>query len=297
MKAEKILKTVAKKTQSVVICGGSPREVFAAILDVNAMKTFMAEYYSGNFFEKAAYYNRRYVIPDAKNSQKDDSFLNNADLAMMPRTYDTFMTKDNIRPQEIYPLTIEEVNAANAIANHNPVFKQAFAAFQAGISQYLLSLMSANDVSEDCRDDIKVMASAHVAGEISLMHEAAQGASVINELLPVVLSSWQDAGDVSGAGFKKGLVGAYQKSAFKTYRGSPSNPIVIHCPFSKAIAHLFDTVLEDDGHGKYKVAERTEPGALMVFLANRMSSLEAQKALNLEIDGARQQPVLVASIS
>lgn len=288
MSAKNIIKPVIQSLRAVAREQGGERATFQAVMSAPVIQAYLADYFSRDFYETMQTIHDEHSRP----APWPGPLKANANKIMGDGGYweamsdSTIFVLDNVRSQRVYPLRLEELNTANGNIEATPELATAFAGMQAGIASYMEDVLLAVQemLSETETDDPE----GHVSDEnyalsvveaaVMKLAENAKGFSVMHDLLPVIASQLEQAGEFQGDDVRKGLVFAFQRSAFKSFDGSSSTQTVTRCPFSKVIAHLSNTVIEEGQNGGLAVAERTEPGALLVFIAKRIREIEAMHA-------------------
>lgn len=287
MTKENILKPIEQSIRDAARKQGGSRAAFRAVLSVPVMRDYLATYFADDFLDDAVEYQRvgKFPEPAADNLDLDPNrilgYMGNYTHGMSEE--EVFAT-GNVRPQHLYPLSVRELSSAQKKLDEMPVLPLVFTALQAGVAAYLQDvldvvspLFAGIDDEEGQFSDEEYALSAIETGILDLQ-TAAKGESFMHDLVPIIASQLDSQSGFSGDDIRQGLVFAFRRSAFKSYEGKPSTPLVTRCPFSTVVVHLADTVLEKDDRGALTVAvERTEPGALLVFLAERINEIKLSR--------------------
>lgn len=271
------------------------RHLFSVLIDVPQMQTYLADFYAADFSS---------YLYDWLNIFRADRLTSNGNFKRDDNgegIYKRFARVGDVRrdsgarKDDVYPLTVEEMREAEKYYSRSEGLFVALAGFQAGVSEYFKDLTREGEartwgVSTEAKDFILT--------QTKLCARNASGLSFWHDLYPVMLSSLHErAVDLQGTDVQKALTQGFKKAVFHSfgYEEQENEVVLVEapCPFAKAIGHLFQTKLIEDADGELSVSDDKEPGALILFLANRGDALlDLRPHLRKAPDGT-DDPVLL----
>lgn len=292
----------------------NPRAVYAAILSKAHVQAYLADFYSKDFYRSLIRFPKSFLRPSCppEYNVRYGYFLDeNSKMVDGARHTEMYpLTREELdKAKTVYctiPLLVKAVAGFQAgMASYmkdvlKALAKQKISAYDETINpnddrtikipiqsfQKFLKTGGSYEAQEldgeiDQLEEGKELPKAYdqlrsALNYATIMYGEVAGDSFMQDLVPIIASRLDNGDDFDGEDIRQGLVFAFKRSAFKTYQDTKNGPEIHHCPFSKVVAHLTDTVLEDH-NGQLRVTDRIEPGSLIMLIADKIQKFETAR--------------------